>query len=954
MRRLPTPLHERLSWSTLGLMSSDPREYRAAMARASVYLYALGAALAGASLLVAGVEGHSTATIGAISLAALLAAALHLAVFDRLPLIGFQLSGVGSTCLITAAALAGGEGGGAYPFLYSWVVLYAYFFYSLPAACAHLGLVLAAYAVLLGHPSGFDITPAHALIQTGSLAVMGVMILLLKRRLLELLAGLSASEGRFRTLVEHLPLVTYVRGMDVVESNSYASPQVVDLLGYTQEEWEHERGLLERVIHPDDRERALAAAARLRETGEPLRLEYRFVARDGREVWVYDETHLVLDEEGEPSGVQGFLLDVTERKEAERAAHESEQLFRAMVDNVPGAIFRCAADAEWTMEFLSDAIEEISGYPASDFIGNRVRSFASIIHPADDQAIVDQILSRRPYEIEYRLVRPDGEIRWVLERGLASDGPDGVARIDGAIVDVTNRKRAEAALAESEAKFRSIVETTTEWIWAEDEDSRLTYTNPAIEQILGYEPAELLGRDMNELIHEDDRRRVEDEFPRWREEGWTGLTLRWRHRDGSYRHLESSATPILAPDGSFAGWWGADRDVTERVALEDQLRQSQKMEAVGRLAGGIAHDFNNLLMAIDGYGEFALGKLEPDHPARSDVAEIRKAAERAASLTGQLLAFSRKQVLQPETLRLNDVVRDVEGMLRRLIGEHVHLHVELDPALRPVRLDRGRIEQVLLNLVLNARDAMPGGGAVTITTRQVAVSAARAERIVGLEPGPHALVVVGDTGVGMDVETRAHAFEPFFTTKEQGKGTGLGLATVYGIVTQSGGTVVLDSAPGKGTAVSIYLPVAAETRPAPTAPSDGRRPAGSETILLAEDEPVVRDLVREILEQAGYSVIAAVDGREALELSKAHAGGIDLVVTDVVMPGMSGRDLAERLWLSRPEAKVLYISGYTDLDVFDPGVLDPGSAFLQKPFTAAELAQRVRAVLDAPRAVSAA
>jgi two-component system cell cycle sensor histidine kinase/response regulator CckA len=940
------PLRERLTWSTLGLMAPDPREHRATMARAAVYLYASGALIALLSLALPGSEGRHLSGMLAVACGALALAGFHLLAFDRLSLWGFKVSGVCSTGLVTAGVLLGGESGSAYPLFYFWVVLYAFFFYSLGNALLQFGFVCSAYALVLADGRA-GLSPAHAIVTLGTLAMAGVVVILLKDRLGGLVTGLSASEDRLRTLVEQLPVATYVQGLELPGPHVYASPQMQRLLGYSPEEWEADPTLFGRIIHPDDRERVLAGAAALRETGEPFRAEYRYLAPDGRIVWVYDEAHLVRDSAGRPRGVQGFLFDVTQRKYA-------EERFGAIVENVPGVIFRCAYDEHWTMDFISDAIEEISGYPASDFIGNQVRSFASVIHPDDTENMSDAISAQLPYEVEYRILRPSGEVRWVYERGRGLRNPDGRVMIDGAIFDVTERRHAERALAESEAKFRSIVETTKEWIWAEDAETRLTYTNPAIEDILGYKPEELLGRDVTELLHEDDRERVAKEHPKWQQEGWSDLTLRWRHQDGSFRHLESNATPIFGPDGEFAGWWGADRDVTERVELEDQLRQAQKMEAVGRLAGGIAHDFNNLLMAIQGYGDFALAKLEDVHPAHADVQEVRKAADRAASLTGQLLAFSRKQVLRPEVLDLNDVVRDVEGMLRRLIGEHVEVQLALDPSLPLVRLDRGQIEQVFMNLVLNARDAMPGGGKLTVTTRRIDVSPARAERVIGLEPGPHALLVVGDSGFGMDAETRAHALEPFFTTKEQGKGTGLGLATVYGIVSQSGGTLVLDSTPGKGTAVSIFLPVAVETRALPTVPTDGARPAGSETILLAEDEHVVRKLVQEILQQAGYTVLTASDGREALRLSKDHHGAIDLLVTDVVMPGMSGRDVAERLWLARPDTKVLYMSGYTDVAVFDPSVLDPGSAFLQKPFSSADLAQKVREILDAPLAASAA
>jgi PAS domain S-box-containing protein len=956
-RRFPAALRERLAWRGPYLTSRDEREHRAAMARASVYLYGLGGTIALASLLVPGVEGRISWGILALAMGGYAAAAFHLLAFSRLPLRGFQASGALGTMLITLAILAGGQIGGAYPFFYSWVVLYAFFFYTLRAASLQLALVVGAYVLILQHPAGNDVTPVHALVQTGSLAVAGLMVLLLKGRLVELVGRLSASEDRFRTLVEQLPLVTYVRQLDVLESNSYASPQVEALLGYTQAEWENDIGLLERIIHPDDRERAFAAAARVRQTGEPLRAEYRFVARDGRIVWVYDETHLVRDDDGNPRGVQGFLLDITERKQAEEAVRRGEERFHAMVANVPGAIFRCAHDEHWTMEFVSDAIEEISGYPASDFIDNRVRSFASIIHPDDDDSIGPSVAQCRPYEIEYRIVRPSGEVRWVLERGLGVRSPDGQVRIDGAIFDVTESRQAAQALVEAKEYSETLIRTANVMIVGLDPSGRVRVFNEAAEQITGYTQADLEGENWFEVVAPRDRYpEVWAKFAHWQESGELPedfenpiLTKAGEERLISWRNSEVVQGDRVVGTISFG------IDITASKHLEDQLRQSQKMEAVGRLAGGIAHDFNNLLLGITGYCDFALAKLGEKGRATEEVREIKKAADRAAGLTRQLLAFSRKQVLQPQPVELNEVVADIEGMLRRLLGEHVQLQVGLEEGLGSVLVDRGQIDQVLMNLALNARDAMPGGGTLSLATRRVELSEARAERHVGLQPGPHALLVVGDTGLGMDEETRSRAFEPFFTTKEPGKGTGLGLATVYGIVKQSGGSISLDSSPGQGTVVRIFLPLARPLRETPVLLAPGlERPRGSETILLAEDEQVVRDLVREILEGAGYTVLSAPDGREALRVSKAHGGDVDLMVTDVVMPGLSGRELAERLWLSRPEMKVLYISGYTDIAVFDPGVLDPGSAFLQKPFSSAELTQKVREVLDAPQAGLAA
>ncbi|MGH3090999.1 MAG: PAS domain-containing protein [Gaiellaceae bacterium] len=950
------PVRTRLRWDSSVLTSPDARGHRTAMARGAVYLYAFGAALAFASLALPS-EGRDSWGIVGIALAALAGAGVHCLAFDRLPGLGFQLSGAAGTALVTLAAVLGGEGGGAYAFFYLWVVLYAFFFYEVVAATLQLGFVVVAHLAVLQVPGVDLFTPVHTLVQTGSLAMAGLIVLVLKRQITSLVSGLQGSERKYRSLVEQLPLVTYVRGLDVLDSNSYASPQVEALFGYTQEEWETNNGLLERVIHPDDRERALAAAAHLRETGDPMRLEYRFVARDGRIVWVYDETHVIRDEDGRPAAVRGFLLDITERKEAEQALGDGEERFHAMVANVPGAIFRCAYDEDWTMEFVSDAIEEISGYPASDFIGNRVRSFASIIHPDEQESLAPSVAECRPYEIEYRIVHASGDVRWVLERGQAVRCADGVVRIDGAIFDVSETRRAAQALLETKEYSETLIRTANVMIVGLDPDGRVRVFNEAAEKITGYTQSELEGEDWFEVLVPRDRYpEAWEEFVRWREAGELPedfenpiLTKAGEERLVSWRNS------MVEQGGRVVGSISFGIDITAGKHLEEQLRQSQKMEAVGRLAGGIAHDFNNILLAITGYCDFALARVGEDGPAAEDVREIQKAADRATGLTRQLLAFGRKQVLQPQLVDLNEVVTDLEGMLRRLIGDHIELDVELEEGVGQVLVDRGQIEQVLMNLVLNARDAMPAGGTLSVATRSVELSQAADERQLGLEPGRHALLVVEDTGLGMDEETRSRAFEPFFTTKEPGKGTGLGLATVYGIVQQSGGSISLDSSPANGTVVRIFLPLPRALREAPTIlGADLDRPPGSETILLAEDEEVVRDLVQEILEGAGYTVLAAADGRDALDLSKAHAGDVDMMVTDVVMPGMSGRELAERLWLSRPEMKVLYISGYTDIAVFDPGVLDPGSAFLQKPFSSAELTQKVREVLDAPQAGLAA
>ena len=397
-------------------------------------------------------------------------------------------------------------------------------------------------------------------------------------------------------------------------------------------------------------------------------------------------------------------------------------------------------------------------------------------------------------------------------------------------------------------------------------------------------------------------------------------------------------------------------DVGKRVSLEDQLRQSQKLEAIGRLAGGIAHDFNNILTAIMGYSALLQSALDKGDPKQQEVEEIKKAVRRASSLIQQLLAFSRRQVLQLRVMDLNAVLKNIQQLLQRLIGEDTELIILPTPALGHVKADPGQIEQVLMNLALNARDAMPKGGKVTIRTANVMIDETFARRHLIAPPGPYIMLSVTDTGSGMDEETQAHIFEPFFTTKEQGKGTGLGLATVYGIVKQSGGSIFVYSEPGKGATCQIYLPrvdeavTVVESVHATIDP-----PHGSETILLVEDEEPVRELVRKVLERNGYRILEARHGDEAIKICAQHNGGeISLLVTDVVMPRMSGREVAERVQASHPKMKVLYLSGYTDDAVVRHGVLQSMTAFLQKPFTPDALAHKVREVLDSKRDFSSA
>jgi two-component system cell cycle sensor histidine kinase/response regulator CckA len=511
-------------------------------------------------------------------------------------------------------------------------------------------------------------------------------------------------------------------------------------------------------------------------------------------------------------------------------------------------------------------------------------------------------------------------------------------------------KASEGALRQSEGRYRSLIKNAVYGIYHSTIDGRFIEVNPALAAMLGYQSEAELTEVQVESLYVDpsERRRFIDRLQSNRIEG---VETQWKRKDGSRITLRLSGRALRSAEGGLEGFEMIVEDVTARRLLESQFRQAQKMEAIGRLAGGVAHDFNNLLTAMLGYSDLLLDQFAEDDPCRFDVLEIKKAAERASSLTRQLLAFSRKQVLQPKPLDLNAIVSGFDKMLRRLIGEDVELITVLGRDLGLVKADPGQVEQVIMNLAVNARDAMPGGGKLIIETDNVELDAAYARRHEPVIPGRYVMLAVSDTGCGMDDEVKSHLFEPFFSTKERGKGTGLGLATVYGIVKQSGGYVWVYSEPGRGASFKIYLPQidAAEVETAGSARTAGTA-GGSETVLVVEDEAAVRRLAVEVLKRHGYHVLEAGDGAEAIAVADRHAGRIDVLITDLVMPEMNGAELAALLTGRRPTTRVLYTSGYTDEAVMRGGVLDPGTNFLQKPFNSERLINAVRQVLDRPEA----
>ena len=509
-----------------------------------------------------------------------------------------------------------------------------------------------------------------------------------------------------------------------------------------------------------------------------------------------------------------------------------------------------------------------------------------------------------------------------------------------------------ATLRATEASFATLVEHAPVGIYRSSPEGRFLSVNAAVVRMLGYETgAQVLNLDMARDVYADaaERQRLV-ERDTYSDRQYDNVEATWKRRDGRLLTVQLSVRAVRNAAGRVDYYETFVRDVTDQRRLQQQVLQSQKMEAVGRLAGGVAHDFNNLLTVITSYSDLLLEDLAPGDAKRDDVEQVRKAADGAAALTRQLLAFSRQQVVEPRVVSLNTVVEGLQKILRRVIGEDVELAITLAPDLGAVRADVGQLEQVLMNLAVNARDAMPTGGRLTIETANVEHDPDYARDQEAAAVRRFAMLAVSDTGCGMDEATKARIFEPFFTTKDVGKGTGLGLATVYGIVKQAGGFIWVYSEPGQGTSFKIYLPAVDATAERTTAAATTPAPRGTETVLLVEDAAAVRAVTKQILERQGYTVLEAPDGEAGLRLAQRHRGVIHLLLTDVVMPRVGGRELAEQLARLRPDVKVLYASGYTDDSVVRHGILESGTAYLQKPFSPESLARKVRDVLDAPPA----
>jgi PAS domain S-box-containing protein len=640
-------------------------------------------------------------------------------------------------------------------------------------------------------------------------------------------------------------------------------------------------------------------------------------------------------------------VDITERKRTEDALRISDQRYRAAqrIGHVGSWEYSLQTATFWG----SDEAKRIYGFDPErlDFSAGEIESCIperERVH----QALVDLVEKGKPYDLEFEIHPKD------------SSGPKTVASVadvqrneagnplvvTGVLLDITERKRLELDLR----RLAAAIEQAAESIVITDVRGSILYVNPAFEKTSGYSREEALGQ--NPRILKSGRHDADFYTQLWtvllRGEGWRGHFINKR-KDGTLFEEDSSIAPVRDAAGQVINYVAVNRDVTEEIRLSRQLFQSQKMEAVGRLAGGIAHDFNNLLAVVVGYGDIILRRLPVNDPLKEKVEQILRAADRAAGLTRQLLAFSRKQVLQPKILDLNVVVSDLVKMLPRVIGEDVELTTRLAADLGNVKADHGQIEQVLMNLAVNARDAMPHGGQLIIETQNADLDASYAVTQQPAPTGQYVMLAVTDTGSGMDAATQAQIFEPFFTTKEVGKGSGLGLSTVYGIVKQSEGYIWVYSEVGVGTTFRILLPRVDEKALQLRHEDRGPLPKGSETVLLVEDEVSLRQLLQETLETSGYSVLVAKDGAQALRIAEVHSGAIEMLVTDVVMPGMSGPKVVEFMAQTRPGVKVVFISGYSEEAVAKHGLEGPGRAFVSKPFNPETLLRRMRELLDARR-----
>ena len=758
---------------------------------------------------------------------------------------------------------------------------------------------------------------------------------------------LRESERKYRDLTDSLPEIVYET--DERGGLSFANRWAFETFGYTQEEFDRGLTIFQMVI-PDDRKRVEQNLQKLMKSGELISDEYTALRKDGTTFPAFATTNLIV-RDNQPVGIRGVVIDITKRKQAEEALRESEERYRTILEDIEDGYYEVDLPGNFT--FFNDSLCRMLGYTKDEMIG------------MSNQQYTDQENRKKLFQAfneVYRTGKPTKGFAWEVFKkdgnklfgevsvSLIKDSKGIPTGFRGIARDITEHKRTEEALRESEAKYRQLVEHAPIGIYEIDLNQlKFLSVNDVMCDVMGYSKEEFLSMSPYTFLTEESKIALAERMKKLlaRKKVPDSVELKLRTKEGrEFWALINSK--LFYQDGKPYKAQVVTQDISERKRLEEQLIQSQKMEAVGQLAGGVAHDFNNLLTVIKGYCQLSLLHLEKSDPLWGNLQEIEKATQRATDLTRQLLAFSRRQILDLKVLDLNALLKDLNKMLRRIIGEDIELVTLLAGDLGRVKIDPGQIEQVVLNLAVNARDAMPSGGKLTIETANVELDEGYAETHMGVTPGHCVRLSVSDTGAGMPQEVKEKIFEPFFTTKEKGKGTGLGLSTVYGIIKQSNGNIWVYSEPGHGTTIKIYLPRVEEELDTPYGGDEtDSMPRGSETVLLVEDEPSVRDLAHRLLGQQGYTVLDATNGLEALQVvQKQGEEKIHLLMTDVVMPQMGGKELADQMKILKPGVKVLYISGYTDDAIVQHGVLAPGTHFLQKPFSLKTLSHKVREALD--------
>jgi PAS domain S-box-containing protein len=768
-------------------------------------------------------------------------------------------------------------------------------------------------------------------------------------------AALRENEERFSGAFEFAPI-----GVALVTPDGHylkVNRALCELVGYSEAELLTHT--FQDITHPEDLEVDLENVRRLL-AGETrsYQMEKRYVHARGHLVTVLLNVSLVRDDQGQPRYFVSQVQDITERKRLEAELNRERDLWRTLLDNSPDHIYFKDTQSRFIRASKAQALQFGVKSP-DEMVGRTDFDFFTEAHarPAfeDEQEIIrtgEPMIAK-----EEREVWKDGHVTWASSTKMPMRDHTGkIIGIMGISRDVTGRKRAEEALATERQLLSSLITATPDTIYFKDRESRFIRINEAFARRQGLsDPSAALGKTDFDLFGEQHAREAYADEQRIVATGQPMIDKEEREdwKDGHVTWVSSTKMPLLDGTGKIIGLMGISRDITERKRLEAHLLQSQKMETVGKLAGGIAHEFNSILTAIIGQSELLLGDLPAGSPLAQNAAEITKAADRAATLTRQLLAYGRKQFLRPEALNLNQVITSMDGVLSHLMGgEMVDVNIVPATGLKAVKADTGQVEQVIMNLAMNARDAMPHGGKLTLETANVLFDQDSVGRNPELKPGAYVMLAITDTGRGMSEKVKAHAFEPFFTTKDVGQGTGLGLSTCYGIIKQSGGHINVYSEPGRGTTFKIYLPQVEPPTKIPIERLDSPDlPRGTETILLVEDDPALREMAAALLRRLGYTVLVAANGIEALSLKQQRdIGHVDLLFTDVVMPHMSGKELSERVRALYPHTRILFTSAYTENAIVHQGVLDKGVALLQKPFTPSALALKVREALDQPGA----